>query len=84
MTQPAAVTHDPESARFTSGAAFLAYERSDGRLALLHTEVPGELEGRGVGGALVRQAVAWARGEGLEVVPLCPFAASWLERHPDV
>ncbi|MCW2725330.1 MAG: hypothetical protein JWN35_2251 [Frankiales bacterium] len=43
-----------------------------------------EREGHGVGGALVREAVGWARGEGLEVVPLCPFAASWLERNPDV
>jgi predicted GNAT family acetyltransferase len=43
-----------------------------------------EREGHGVGGALVGEAVGCARGEGLEVVPLCPFAASWLERNPDV
>src|SRR5262249_35231545 len=54
------------------------------RLVLLHTEVPAALGGRGLGGRLVRAAVERASGEGLTVVPLCPFARTWLERHPDV
>ena len=29
-------------------------------------------------------AIDRAVGEGLTVVPLCPFARLWLERHPDV
>jgi len=46
--------------------------------------VPDELEGRGVGGMLVRAAIARAVQDGLTVVPLCPFARRWLERHPEV
>jgi predicted GNAT family acetyltransferase len=63
--------------------ALLQYRRVGKRLVLIHTEVPDALEGRGVGGQLVRAAVAVARRDGLTVVPRCPFARSWLDRHPD-
>jgi len=64
--------------------AELTYRRRADRLVLLHTEVPVALGGRGLGGRLVRAAVERASGEGLTVVALCPFARTWLERHPDV
>ena len=63
--------------------AELLYRRNGNRLVLLHTEVPEELEGHGFGGALVAAAVDRAAREGLTVVPLCPFARGWLQRHPD-
>jgi predicted GNAT family acetyltransferase len=53
------------------------------RLVLIHIEVPFELEGRGIGGRLVTAAVDRAAREGLTLVPLCPFARGWLERHPE-
>jgi uncharacterized protein len=65
-------------------AAELTYRRHGDRLVLVHTEVPDDLEGMGVGGALVTAAVDFAAVHGLTVVPMCPFARSWLERHPDV
>ena len=64
--------------------AELVYELQPGRLVLLHTEVPEALEGQGIGGRLVRAAAERAAAEGLTVVPRCPFARGWLERHPDV
>lgn len=64
--------------------AELVYDRRDGRLVITHTEVPGELEGRGLGGELVAAAVGRAAENGLVVVPQCPFARAWLERHPDI
>ena len=63
--------------------AELVYRVRAGRLVLIHTEVPLELEGRGIGGRLVTAAVDRAAREGLTVVPLCPFARGWLERHPE-
>jgi uncharacterized protein len=64
--------------------AELPYRRNGKRLVLIHTEVPEELEGRGLGGALVTAAIDRAANEGLTVVPLCPFARGWLQRHPDM
>ena len=60
------------------------YRIEDGRVVLVHTEVPEALEGRGVGSRLVRFAVDDARESNFIIVPMCPFARAWLERHPDV
>jgi predicted GNAT family acetyltransferase len=62
--------------------AKLLYRWRADRLVLVHTEVPEALGGRGIGGLLVRAAVDRAQREGLTIVPLCPFARTWLERHP--
>src|SRR5262249_46776515 len=64
--------------------AHLDYHRSGNRLVLVHTEVPSALEGHGIAGRLVRAAVDAAAAEHLTVVPRCPYARAWLERHPDV
>jgi hypothetical protein len=82
------VTHDPDDSRFEYRAegfvAELVYRRRGQRMVLLHTGVPETLEGHGVGGELVRAAVGYAATQGLTVVPACPFARAWLDRHPDV
>jgi predicted GNAT family acetyltransferase len=64
--------------------AELRYRRRADRLVLIHTGVPDALEGRGLGGQLVRAAVSQAAAEGLTVVPICSYARAWLQRHPDV
>jgi hypothetical protein len=64
--------------------AELVYRRAGDRLVLVHTGVPDELAGRGIGGLLVTAAIDYAKRNGLTVVPRCPFARDWLERHPDV
>jgi predicted GNAT family acetyltransferase len=63
--------------------AFLNYERRGNDLVLIHTEVPPELEGRGLGGHLARAALDHARAEHLHVVPRCSFVAVWVKRHPE-
>lgn len=63
--------------------AFMTFTREGDVVTLVHTEVPDELEGRGVGTALVRGALALLRERGLGVVPRCPFVRSYLERNPD-
>jgi uncharacterized protein len=81
------VTDNQAEARFeldTDGhVAVLMYRRNGKRLVLIHTDVPVELEGRGIGGRLVEAAIDRAARDGLTIVPLCPFARSWLERHAD-
>lgn len=62
--------------------AELIYRTRADRLVLVHTEVPDALGGRGLGGGLVRAALDKAAHQGMTLVPLCPFARGWLERHP--
>ena len=88
MSDAPPVTDNQAQSRFELRAdghlAELLYRRNGNRLVLIHTEVPPELEGRGIGGALVMAAAGRAAREGMTLVPLCPFARGWLERHPDV
>ena len=60
-----------------------AYRRRDGRIAFTHTEVDESCAGRGFGSRLAAVALADARRQGLAVVPLCPFIAHYIERHPE-
>jgi hypothetical protein len=63
--------------------AFAEYRENGHRIVFTHTEVPPELEGRGVGSALARGALDAARSRGAAVVPLCPFIAAFIRRHHD-
>lgn len=63
--------------------SFVTYRRENGRLFLLHAEVPRALEGRGVGSKLVRAVLDHARSEGVSVVPVCSFVAATIRRHPE-
>jgi predicted GNAT family acetyltransferase len=87
VSDSADVIDNTDASRFELRAdgwlAELAYHIRGHRLVLIHTEVPLELEGRGIGGRLVTAAVDRAAREGLTLVPLCPFARGWLERHPE-
>ena len=69
--------------RSDAGTALLRYSLKDGAIDLLHTEVPEACEGRGYGGALVRAALDYARGEGLRVIPTCPFVRKFVKRYPE-
>ncbi len=62
---------------------YLEYIVKYGRLALIHTEVLPEQEGKGVGSGLVRFAIAEARRRGLRVIPTCPFVRAYVESHPE-
>jgi predicted GNAT family acetyltransferase len=63
--------------------AYVDYQLLGTSIIYAHTEVPGALEGRGVGYALARAALDLARERGLQVVPLCPFIAAYIRRHPE-
>ena len=88
MSDPGQISDNTDASRLELSVeghlAELLYRRRGDRFVIVHTDVPPELEGRSLGGALVRAAIDRAVSEDLTVVPLCPFARLWLERHPDV
>jgi predicted GNAT family acetyltransferase len=52
-------------------------------ITLLHTEVDPAFEGRGVGSRLVAAALDDIRGRQLSVLPICPFARSYIASHAE-
>ncbi len=69
--------------RLEGHTALVAYLLDAGQIILDHTEVPPALEGRGIGSALAKAALDYARQRSLAVVPLCPFVRGYLKRHPE-
>jgi len=63
--------------------AFIDYRRNGETLSLTHAEVPRELEGRGVGSAMVRGALDLIRQRGENMIPLCSFIVAFVNRHPE-
>jgi len=63
--------------------AFSAYRRDGDTITFTHTEVPPELEGRGIAGAIVKHALDDARSQNLGVVASCAYVASYVRRHPE-
>lgn len=64
--------------------AVVEYRKLDDEtLALTHTEVDPSLEGEGVGSHLVKSVLEYVDRNNLRIVPLCPFVAVYLKRHPD-
>jgi len=69
---------------FVAGkTALLTYKRTGREIVFSHTEVPAELEGRGLGSKLVRVGLDFARQHGLRVVPVCPFVAWYIQQHQE-
>ena len=83
----AEVTDNPASSRYEMAVdgvtAFVEYRREGDVIALVHTEVPKALSGRGVGTALARGTLDLIRASGRKIRPLCPFIAAFIQRHPD-
>ena len=82
------VRDNPEKQRFEAyvdgePAGFCAYDRTDGGITILHTEVDDVYEGQGVGSSLVRQMLDQIREDDIKVTVLCPFVTTWLRKHPD-
>jgi predicted GNAT family acetyltransferase len=52
-------------------------------VVFVHTEVEPELQGQGIAQVLAAGALDQVRASGRQVVPRCPFIASYIRRHPE-
>lgn len=59
------------------------YIKTTEKIFLTHTEVPKVLEGKGIGSSLVKLVLEDVERLGLTLVPLCPFVAMYIKRHPE-
>lgn len=88
MSSETVVSDNPPGARYEIAvdgrrAGFVTYRLSPQAITFLHAEVDPDLERRGYGSLLVRQALDDARARGLAVRPVCPFVAAFIEEHAD-
>lgn len=90
MSQPKStviVRHNERMQRFEAvinGHLCHADYRLEGdAMAMVHTEVPQALEGRGIAAQLVRAAIDHARNHGLRIAPYCAYVRSYVRRHPE-
>lgn len=63
--------------------AIAQYRLAPGKITFTHTEVPPRHEGRGLGTQLIKAGLGAARAGRLKVVPLCPFFAAYIRKHPE-
>jgi predicted GNAT family acetyltransferase len=84
---PNSVTDNAQAHRFelieNGMTAFADYHRHGDRLTIPHVEAPAGLQGTGAAGRLMEGLVEHARADHLKIVPVCPYAAAWLKRHPE-
>jgi hypothetical protein len=63
-------------------AGFVDYRAQGQSVALVHTEVLPQFEGRGLAGRLAEFALEDVRRQGAKVVPSCSYIAKYIQRHP--
>ncbi|HYK96555.1 MAG TPA: GNAT family N-acetyltransferase [Candidatus Dormibacteraeota bacterium] len=86
MSEMLTITDNPEGRRYEARigdqlVGWVDYGRVRNRLVAIHTEVPSEFGGRGIGSVLVRHVIADARRSGFTITPRCPLFETWFERH---
>ena len=81
------VTNNPPHHRYELAVdghiAATYYEIADGVITFIHTEVPPELGGKGIGSKLIKGALDQVRADGLKVIAQCPFVRAYIEKHPE-
>ncbi|MCU0261916.1 MAG: N-acetyltransferase [Ilumatobacteraceae bacterium] len=64
-------------------AAIARYVLRGGRRYFVHTEVDPRFEGQGLASELARGVLERSRERDELIVPLCPFIAGYIDRHPE-
>lgn len=65
-------------------AGYAEYSTDPGRITFTHTVVFPEQEGKGLASRIAKRVLDDAVASGDTIVPLCPFIAAYLRRHPGV
>ncbi|MHC2257659.1 putative GNAT family acetyltransferase [Bradyrhizobium embrapense] len=78
---------NPAQSRFElsvdSATAFVVYRKTPDTITLVHTEVPPELGGRGIGSKLARATLDAVRGQNIKLVVKCEFILGFMKKHPE-
>lgn len=88
METETTVIHLPDEKRFElrvdgEVAGWVDYLPGGKSVIIAHTEVSDAYAGRGLAALLVKEVLTQLRAEGTTVIPVCPFATSYIRRHPE-
>ena len=64
-------------------AGFAEYEDTGELVVFTHTEILPGNEGKGIAGALIKEAMDDIRARETLVLPICPFVQAWIDKHLD-
>jgi uncharacterized protein len=64
-----------------AGVAVVTYRLLPGAITLVHTEVPAEVRGSGVGSDFVGRVLEQVRRRGLKMVPQCSFVRAFMAKN---
>jgi len=80
------VIHNPAKNRFETWIdnqlSKLDYLLDEDTIVLTHVGVYPEHRGQGVAGKLVEVALKYAEENSFRVIPMCPYIATYIRRHP--
>ncbi len=81
------VIHNPAENRFETWIdgylSKLDYIQDGKNFVITHVGVHPEFRGWGVAGKIVQVGLEYAKGNSLRVIPMCPYAAAYIRRHPE-
>ena len=63
--------------------AFIDFKEGKDFIALIHTESPKALAGRGVATALIEKTLEYLEKNNYALVPLCPLVIDYIKRHTE-
>lgn len=87
MSETFEVSHNKEQLQFevalNGEKAILSYRLYKKDIAMMHTTVPKEMEGKGIASALARYAFQYAADQHKLVMVYCPFVSGFIKKHPE-
>jgi len=63
--------------------AFIDYKERNQKIYLIHTEVPEDAGGQGIGSALIEKTLQYMEKKGYKLIALCPAVVAYIRRHPE-
>ncbi|MBR0794682.1 N-acetyltransferase [Bradyrhizobium jicamae] len=63
--------------------AFVVYRKTQDTITLVHTEVPPELGGRGIGSKLARATLDAVRAQRRKLIVKCEFIQGFMKKNPE-
>ena len=81
------ITNNPAENRFeiwiNGLGCKLDYIEDKDSFAITHVGVHPDLRGQGIAGKITQFALEYAKSKSLRVIPMCSYAAVWIQRNPE-